>query len=253
MSARRAFVLAASILAAAALVAPAQAEVLKFHASLDGKYGPEPTGSPASGKAKVRVDTATHRVSVDLDVTGVTIDDLWDKLVAAPIGPIHFHKYATAAGGDSVLALPLPLGPDYRATKRGLHVTMKDYDYVSGRCAVEVDAQLRRFRRGHEKRADRPQRPHRQVQSRRDQRPGRARLAQRRSPSIARLQLAVMSLIPKVKAVIAMANRMTPIATTQISRWVGYGCTVFAMCTGAGSRRICDGRSSTGCRRSSNA
>jgi hypothetical protein len=124
--------LAASILAISAPSAPAEGRILKFHAVLDGKYGGEPTGSPATGRANVRVDTATHRVSVDLDVTGIGIDDLWDKLVAAPIGPIHFHKYATAAGGDSVLALPLPYGPDYHATGRGLHVTMNDYDYVAG-------------------------------------------------------------------------------------------------------------------------
>lgn len=118
--------------AAVALSAPAQAKVLKFHAVLDGKYGSEPTGSPATGRATVRVDTISHRVSVDLAVSGISVDQLWDKLVAAPIGPIHFHKYATSAGGDSVLALPLPFGPDYHATANGMRVTMKDYDYVAG-------------------------------------------------------------------------------------------------------------------------
>jgi CHRD domain len=115
-----------------AIAAPAQAQILKFHAALDGKYGSAPTGSPATGRAAVRVDTVSHSVSVDLTVNGITVDQLWDKLVAAPIGPIHFHKYATAAGGDSVLALPLPFGPDYRATASGMRVTMKDYDYVAG-------------------------------------------------------------------------------------------------------------------------
>src|SRR5205085_11473463 len=95
---RTLFLAAASV--AAATPAAASAEVLKFHVALDGKSGPEPTGSPATGTAKVRVDTVTHRVSVDLDVSGITIDDLWDTLVKAPVGPIHFHKYATAAGGD---------------------------------------------------------------------------------------------------------------------------------------------------------
>ena len=132
MSASRLLVLAASVLAAAAMSAPASAKILKFHADLDGRYGAEPTLSPATGHADVSVDTATHRVSVDLDVDGITVDNLWDKLVAAPIGPIHFHKYATPAGGDSVLALPLPFGSDYHETERGLHVTMKDYDYVAG-------------------------------------------------------------------------------------------------------------------------
>src|SRR4051794_12506333 len=119
-------------LAAAATPLPASAKILKFHAALDGKYGTDPTGSAAIGRAAVRVDTVTHRVSVDLKVAGIKPDDLWDKLVAAPIGPIHFHKYATAAGGDSVLALPLPYGADYHATPKGLHVTMKDYDYAAG-------------------------------------------------------------------------------------------------------------------------
>jgi hypothetical protein len=130
MSARTIF--AAAIAAALALPSPAQAKLLKFHAALDGNYGSEPSHSPATGRATVRVDTATRRVSVELEVKGITVDQLWDKLVAAPIGPIHFHKYATAAGGDSELALPLPFGLGYRPTPSGMHVTMKGYDYVAG-------------------------------------------------------------------------------------------------------------------------
>lgn len=118
--------------AAAFASAPAQAEILTFHASLDGKYGTEPTGSAATGKARIKVDTERQRVSVTMTVDGITTDALWDKLVASPIGPIHFHKYATPGGGDSVLVLPLPFGPDYRATKRGMRVSMKDYDYAAG-------------------------------------------------------------------------------------------------------------------------
>jgi len=130
MSARTIF--AAAIAAALALPSPAQAKLLKFHAMLDGNYGSEPSHSPATGRATVRVDTATKRVSVELEVKGITTDQLWDTLVAAPIGPIHFHKYATAAGGDSELALPLPFGLGYRPTATGMHVSMKDYDYVAG-------------------------------------------------------------------------------------------------------------------------
>ena len=129
MPARRAFIVAA-VLAAAAAATPAQAKILRFHVALDGRYGMDPTGSPATGRATVRIDTATHRVSVDLDVQGITVDDLWDNLVRAPVGPIHFHKYMVA--GDSVLALPLPFGPDYRSTRRGLRVRMKGYDYDTG-------------------------------------------------------------------------------------------------------------------------
>ena len=111
---------------------PAQAETLAFRAALDGKYGAEPTGSAATGKARIKVDTKRRLVSLDMTLDGITADALWDKLVAAPIGPIHFHKYATAAGGASVLVLPVPYGANYRPTKRGLRVTMKDYDYQAG-------------------------------------------------------------------------------------------------------------------------
>ena len=132
MTVRKTLLGAVLAFSAACAAAPAQAEILTFHAKLDGKYGAEPTGSAATGKARIRVDTERRRVSVDMDVRGITVDALWDKLVAAPIGPIHFHKYATPAGGDSVLVLPLPYGDDYRPTRNGLHVSMKDYDYVAG-------------------------------------------------------------------------------------------------------------------------
>jgi len=129
--ARRLLALAA-LTAAALAAAPAQARILKFHAALDGRYGADATGSAATGKARIRVDTVRGRVSVDLDVDGIAPAALWKKLVAAPIGPIHFHKYASPAGGASVLVLPLPYGADYHATRRGLRVAMKDYDYAAG-------------------------------------------------------------------------------------------------------------------------
>ena len=129
---RTTLAIAAALAATIAAPAPAHAKILKFHAVLDGKYGPEATGSAATRRATVRVDTVTKRVSVDMTVNGITVDQLWDQLVAAPIGPIHFHKYATAAGGASVLALPLPYGATYRATPRGIRVKMRNYDYVGG-------------------------------------------------------------------------------------------------------------------------
>lgn len=122
--------LAAVTLAAAA--APAQAEMLVFQTKLDGMYGDGATGSPATGTARIRVDTERQRVSVDLTVDGITVDALWDKLVTAPVGPVHFHKYASPASKDSVLVLPVPYGAHYRATASGLRVTMDDYDYVAG-------------------------------------------------------------------------------------------------------------------------
>ena len=122
--------LAATALALVLATAPAQAEVLAFHATLGGKGAPAETGSAATGTARVSVDTDTHLVSVELEVHGITIDNLWDRLVAAPIGPVHFHEYK--ADGNSVLALPLPFGANYAATADGFRVTMRDYDYAAG-------------------------------------------------------------------------------------------------------------------------
>ena len=84
------------------------------------------------GNALIRVDTQRRTVSLDLTVTGITPHALWDKLVTAPIGPVHLHKYATAAGGDSVLVMPFPFGSDYRATKGGMRLVAKDHDYTAG-------------------------------------------------------------------------------------------------------------------------
>ena len=119
-------------LTAGASAAPLRAEIRTFEVDLDGRYGAAPTGSAAMGSARVAVDTERRRVSVDLTVDGITPGDLWDKLVAAPIGPVHFHKYATAAGGDSVLVLPLPYGADYQPTERGMRLVKTDLDYAAG-------------------------------------------------------------------------------------------------------------------------
>ena len=119
-------------LAASVGAVPAQGKVLSFKANLNGKYGADATGSTATGAARIRVDTKSQRVSVDMTVDGITTEALWDKLVAAPIGPIHFHKYATVDAKESVLVLPLPYGDNYKATKKGMRVTMTGYDYVAG-------------------------------------------------------------------------------------------------------------------------
>ena len=127
-------VLSVILLTIAAVVsaAPAQAKTLTFNVALDGKYGSAPTGSSATGKALIRVDTERRTISLDLTVDGIAPDALWDKLVAAPIGPVHLHKYATAAGGDSVLVVPFPFGPDYKATRTGMSLTAKGRDYAAG-------------------------------------------------------------------------------------------------------------------------
>jgi hypothetical protein len=142
MSGRTTFAFLLLIVAAAGTATPSQAEILKFHVNLDGKYGAA-TGSPATGRAAVLVNTATKRVSVDLNVDGITTDQLWTNLVQRPIGPIHFHKYDGAGG--AVLALPLPYGATYHPTKSGIHVVMDDFDYASDAALVKTSASFDEF------------------------------------------------------------------------------------------------------------
>lgn len=116
--------------------ASAQATTLTYDVTLDGKHGSAPTGSPASGKARIAIDTDRQTISVDLVVEGISPEALWDRLVAAPIGPIHLHKYATVAGGPSVLVVPVPYGPSYKAQTNGMRITMTDYQYAAGAALV---------------------------------------------------------------------------------------------------------------------
>lgn len=126
---------------------PAAARVLNYRAALGGGAAPTDTGSDATGNARIRVDTNRKLVSVDLTITGITLEGLSPVLKARPIGPIHFHKYGSHdhAGDDVVLVLPLPFGSDYHATAHGLHVTMKNYDYAAGAKLLGSDASLDDF------------------------------------------------------------------------------------------------------------
>ena len=122
--------LAALALSFCVAAAPAGAKTLLFHATLDGQNDYAKTGSQATGKAKIKVDTDRKLVSVDLDVDGISAPQLWAKLVEKPIGPIHFHLYHS--DGSAVLVLPLPYGPNYHTLPHGLHVKMVKYDYATG-------------------------------------------------------------------------------------------------------------------------
>ncbi|WP_294039511.1 CHRD domain-containing protein [Sphingomonas sp.] len=122
---------------------PATAKTMTFRATLTGIAPPTATGSPARGSAIIKVDTTTKKVSVDLDVTGITLDQLNDGLVAKPVGPIHFHVYRTA--DDVELILPLPYGPNYKATGTGFRVTVRGYDYETGAKLLNTGASFDEF------------------------------------------------------------------------------------------------------------
>jgi hypothetical protein len=110
--------------------APAAAEILHFQAALSGKSDPDKTGSDATATARVKVDTERGLVSVRMTVHGITTERLWQKLVAAPVGPVHFHEYKE--DGSAVLALPLPYGATYHPTRDGFRIVSRDYDYAAG-------------------------------------------------------------------------------------------------------------------------
>jgi hypothetical protein len=122
--------LTALTLPALALAQPVAAKTFSFRATLGGTRPPTITGSPASGSARIRVDTAANRVSIDLDVTGITLDQLNAVLAAQPNGPVGFYQYHTADDVEPIL--PLPYGAAYRATPGGFRLTLRDFDYAKG-------------------------------------------------------------------------------------------------------------------------
>lgn len=123
---RMAGLVAVSLLGAA----PAFAGEKVFTASLSAEGDTAQTGSRARGAARIVVDTDARTVDMTIDVTGLKVADLWDRLVEAPVGPIHLHNYL--ASGDVVLVLPAPFGSGYADTAKGFSVAVRDYDYAAG-------------------------------------------------------------------------------------------------------------------------
>lgn len=119
-------------LAPAAAIAPASPDRLQFTAALRGDGALVATPSAATADAKVALDAEAQTISLDLTVSGITIDQLWDQLVPAPIGPIHFHMYAAHdhSGDNVALAVPVPFGPAYTETPGGFKVTLRDFPYA---------------------------------------------------------------------------------------------------------------------------
>ncbi len=134
MMTRTMMAIAGLVAASALTAAPVAAKTIAFTVSLNGIESPTATGSAATGVAVVKVDLDRKLVSVSLTVDGIARDGLWDRLVAAPIGPIHFHKYGSHnhSGDDVVLVLPVPYGPTYHATRDGFRVSMPSAPYEAG-------------------------------------------------------------------------------------------------------------------------
>lgn len=137
-----------TIAALSLLVAPAAANAGEYRATLDGNSTTNMSGSSATATATVTVDEAAQTVALELTVTGLPIDGLWDRLVAAPAGPIHLHRYAGSDLSDpnsSALAFPVPFDPSYQATTDGFTVSTGPRPYAEGAAVLRVTTSFEDF------------------------------------------------------------------------------------------------------------
>lgn len=138
------YVFAAVMCAAMAVSAgPARAEVLRYTATLGGDRPPTVTGSAATGEAQFSVDTAARTVDFTLNVHGMTLDNLFDHVIHAGVGPVHLHLYAE--NGDISLLIPFPYGPNYAATTDGFSLTVSDYPYADGAAVLGLETPFEAF------------------------------------------------------------------------------------------------------------
>lgn len=108
----------------------ANAAEYSFRANLNGATTPTITGSAATGEALVRVHTETQSVDVTLNVSGLSLDDLYDHVIHTGMGPVHLHLYA--ANGDISLLIPFPYGANYTQTANGFSLNVSNYSYAEG-------------------------------------------------------------------------------------------------------------------------
>ena len=96
-----------AVMAAVAGLAAAPAFALEkaFTATLSAEGDTAQTGSKATAVARIVVDLDTKTVDMTIDVTGLKIADLWDKLVESAFGanppaqlPGRWRGRACAAG-----------------------------------------------------------------------------------------------------------------------------------------------------------
>lgn len=135
--------LAAAGAALALLASPAAASELAFSATLNGAQVPTVTGSSAVGTARVRVDTEARTVDVNLDIVGLTLDDLYDHVIHSGMGPVHLHLYA--ANGDISLLVPFPYGDSYAPTATGFSLSVNDYSYAEGAAVLRSEMSFEDF------------------------------------------------------------------------------------------------------------
>ncbi len=112
------------------LAPAAHAERIAFSAALNGNQTPTITGSAATGTARVTVDVAAQSIDVEMEVSGISIDALYDHVIHMGVGPVHLHLYA--ANGDISLLLPFPYGATYTETPDGFRLNALVTAYAEG-------------------------------------------------------------------------------------------------------------------------
>ncbi|MBN8808175.1 MAG: CHRD domain-containing protein [Sphingomonas sp.] len=108
---------------------PLAAKTYTFRAVLGGTAGPTLTNSPAGGRATVRVDTSSRRVSIEADVSGIAPDQLSKAWIAKPIGPVTLND--CRGPDDCDAAIGAPSGASYRATRGGFQLAARNLDFAA--------------------------------------------------------------------------------------------------------------------------
>lgn len=119
--------------ACAALVVMASSSQLaaatySFTSILSGDQEVPPVSTTSSGSAALSVDSTTQTLSFNLNVVGISLDGLFDALVAAPVGPVHLHN--AAAGSNGPIVVPFAFDPaTYQDTSDGFSLAVTDFAY----------------------------------------------------------------------------------------------------------------------------
>ncbi len=110
-------------------VSSVEAGTLSYTAILTGDQEPTPVATGATGVGSVTIDTYAETYSATLDVTGVSLLDLFDPLVVSPVGPVHLHNAPVGVNGP--IAIAFPFWPTiYSATTDGFSLSVTDQSFA---------------------------------------------------------------------------------------------------------------------------
>ncbi|MEL6522096.1 MAG: CHRD domain-containing protein [Pseudomonadota bacterium] len=138
-----------SIILAALLVVPVSAEaaVFSFTSTLSGDQEVPPVSTDASGTAKLTVDDEAETLDFSLQIIGFGTDDLFDALVAAPVGPVHLHN--APAGSNGPIVVPFAFDPStYVDTTEGFDLSVTDYAFADAAALAGSDLSFDAFLAG---------------------------------------------------------------------------------------------------------